>query len=93
TAPTRYGPQPAPAGPIPSAWLAGGAVAGPTATTVQGPSLPSTPGPAAPAPTTGGGLDTPMVVVGLLAVLIVIGLVVAVVVRRGRQLPSGGPDA
>jgi hypothetical protein len=93
TAPQRYGPQPAPAGPIPSGWLGVGAVAAPTASAITGASPGSTPGPAAPAPATGSGVDATMIAMAVLAVVIVIGIVGLVVARRGRRRRAGGPDA
>jgi Peptidase MA superfamily len=89
-APERFGPQPAPAGPIPSAW-SGGAPAAPTASAGAGSSRAATPGPAAPATASGSGDDATMVVVTILAVLVAIGLMGWVVVRRGRRAAGNGP--
>jgi hypothetical protein len=92
--PARYGPQPAPAGPVPADWLAAGAPA-PTSSTSSGrSSLASTPGPASPAPVTGGGVDATIVVVVFLILVIVIGLVTALALR-GRQprTSRGGREA
>jgi hypothetical protein len=91
TAPERYGPQPAPAGPLPSAWLAAGG-AGPTSTAVAGPSAASTARPSAPVPAPGGGSDATLVVV-LLVALAGGGLLALYLARRGRTAPSGGPEA
>ncbi len=91
-APARYGPQPAPAGPIPSAWLADGGVAAPTASAVAGSSVASSPGPAVPVPTSGGG-DATIAVVALLVIAVGIALGAVVILRRGRRHPTAGPDA
>jgi hypothetical protein len=85
-APTRYGPQPAPPGPIPSAWLAEGGLAAPSAATA-GPST----APASPAPTGGGGGDAALLVLGI--VVLVIAIILAVAVRRSRRPVAGGPPA
>ena len=93
-APSRYGPQAAPAGPIPAAWLPGGGGAtGPKATTAAGPSARSTAGPAAPASPAGGGFDATVVIVGLLALVIAVGLVAGVIVRSRRRPSAPGPGA
>jgi hypothetical protein len=92
TAPPRYGPQPAPTGPIPSAWLAGGAVGSPAAGAIAGASPGSTTHTAAPAPATASG-DATMVVGAALAFVIIIGLVALGAARRGRRRAAGGPEA
>ena len=63
-APTRYGPQPAPPGPVPSAWLAEGGVAAPSPSAAA----PSA-GPTSPAPTGGGGADATLPILALLAIV------------------------
>ena len=88
--PERYGPQPAPAGPVPSAWLAGGPAA-PTASAIGRSPGASTPAPAAPSPASGNGGDATMLVVVVLAVAIGTGLLGLVAVRRGRRRSIDGP--
>jgi len=91
--PQRYGPQPAPAGPVPSAWLAGGGAAAPTGTPVSGTSGTATARPEAPVPGTGGGLEVSLVVAALLVIASGVGLIALVGVRRGRGRSAGGPGA
>ncbi len=87
-APERYGPQPAPAGPVPSAWLAEG-LGAPTQSAVAGSTGPTPAAPAAPAPTSGSGGDATMIVVVVVAIALGIGLLGAIVARPRR--PVGGP--
>jgi hypothetical protein len=84
-APTRFGPQPAPAGPVPAAWLAApGATAGPAASG-EAPAGPSpSPTAAAPAGESGGTLVIALLVASLVLALIVVGLAV----RRRRTGPG-----
>jgi hypothetical protein len=92
-APARYGPQPAPPGPIPSAWLASGGPGAPTATTTAGgPAVASAPA-TAPAPIAPGGTDSTPVVVFVVVIVISLGLLGLLVIRRGRRRPAGGPEA
>lgn len=91
TAPARYGPQPAPPGPIPSAWLATGGAAAATATTAAGPSAASTAAAASPAPASGSGGDSTMLIVIVVVVVIAGGLLAARFARRGSRHPAGGP--
>jgi hypothetical protein len=83
--PVRHGPQPAPPGPLPAAWTAGG-----TATSGPGSSAGAAPSPAASAPGDGfSGPDAPDVG-GTTLVVLTIALVGAVfvgilVLRRGRR--------
>ena len=91
--PQRYGPQPAPAGPVPSAWLAGGGAVAPSSQPPSAPSGASESGPSAPAvpaPSAGTGLDLSLVVGLVLLIMIVIGLLGLVVAWRSRERPSGG---
>ncbi len=85
-APTRYGPQPAPPGPIPSAWLIEGGAASPAASAAAG-SDDASAGPASPAPARSDGDST-------VAILVALGVGVAVVVLlvawRGRRRAGEG---
>jgi hypothetical protein len=93
TTPERYGPQPAPAGPVPSAWLVAGGAAAPSAGAVAGSSPGATRAPGAPAPPTGDGVDATMVVAAVvLAVIVVLGVVAVVTARRGRRRTGQGPQ-
>ncbi len=91
-APTRYGPQPAPAGPVPSAWLGEGGAAAPTATagaaalgTAAAPV-----GPASPLPAGGnGGGDATLAILAVLGVSAV--AVVALVSWRSRRRAGREP--
>lgn len=85
TAPVRYGPQPAPPGPQPSAWAVD--IGAPSA--APGPSGPGAPGatdrPVVPgSASTGGGSALLYVVVGL----VLAGVVALVVVRRRGREPA-----
>jgi hypothetical protein len=85
--PTRYGPQPAPAGPLPADWAAGagaggGAAAGPGAAT-------DAPGASAPArPSVSAGEPSSLVTPGLVVLLAALGFgaaaVLLVIARRPR---------
>jgi peptidase MA superfamily protein len=95
-APTRYGPQPAAPGPVPSAWT-GAAIAGSTAgatavaPAASGVGSASSDGPVSPAPVAARGLGSPMaLVVGVIAVvvLIMVGIVLA---NRRRRAPGDRP--
>ncbi|HEX7949442.1 MAG TPA: peptidase MA family metallohydrolase [Candidatus Limnocylindrales bacterium] len=88
--PQRYGPQPAPAGPGPSAWLAAGGA--PSASAASAPSGAPSAGAAAPVPA-GGGLDVTLVIGLVLVLVIVVGLLGLVIAWRGRERPTGGPAA
>jgi hypothetical protein len=89
-APTRYGPQPAPAGPIPSAWLAGGDLSSPIASGTAG-AIAATGGPASPISSApAGGSDVTAAILGVLAVGVLV--VVLLVIARRRGAPNGtGP--
>jgi hypothetical protein len=91
-APTRFGPQPAPPGPIPSAWLSGGSAPAATAKAAAGTAAASA-GPASPAspqaPAPGGGGDPTALILAIVTVGIVI--VVALAVRRRWQRAGAGP--
>lgn len=92
-APTRYGPQPAPAGPVPSAWLAaGGGTIAPTAGTSAA-TAGLTAAPAAPLPAAGGGTDATLVVVIVLVIAVGAGLLALRAARGRREHPPGGPQA
>jgi hypothetical protein len=83
--PTRFGPQPAPEGPIPSAWLGGAA-----ASALPAASGAATSGPDAAPPSGEGAADGsgPIVLVVLVGA---IALVVIVIVARRRRVPGGPP--
>ena len=84
--PTRYGPQPAPAGPIPSAWLTETGAASPAASAAGG-TVAASAGPASPAPTVSGG-DSTIVILAIFGVGVVV--VVLLVVWRGRRRAPEG---
>ena len=82
-APTRYGPQPAPPGPVPSAWLVGGTVA--PGSVASGGSAPTS-RPAAPAATPAAGSAGSDATPGILAVVGIGGSAMLVILaRRGRR--------
>ena len=82
-APTRYGPQSAPPGPIPSAWL-GAAGASPAAGSSGGTSGPGVP----PGPGGGTGSEITGATLAVLLIVIVVGAIVVIVtVRRRRARP------
>jgi len=82
-APKRYGPQPAPPGPIPSAWLGKAGVPGASDPGVPGASDPGVPGAGTSTDATGSFLPILLVVV-----VIAVGLIVVVVTVRRRRLGS-----
>lgn len=84
--PERYGPQPAPAGPLPPGWSGPNASPGPGA--APGAVNPSAPATAAPTDGAGsvGGLETGAVLAAILAVVAVV--VIALVVVRRRAGPA-----
>jgi hypothetical protein len=87
--PTRFGPQPAPAGPVPSAWQAEPGAGLPVASGTAGPAAPSA-GPQSPASTSGG--DPTLAIVALLAVVLavaVVGAVLLVELRARRRDRDG----
>ena len=86
-APTRYGPQPAPPGPIPSAWLTEGSTTSPGASAPGGPNTASA-GPASPAPTGGGG-DSTGAVLMVLGVVVIVLVVILVAWRRRPRARQG----
>jgi hypothetical protein len=78
-APTRYGPQPAPAGPVPSAWSgAPGGSAPPAATAGPGASPGASPEDGSPAGDSAG------LVLVVLLVIVVVGVAVVIAIRRRR---------
>jgi peptidase MA superfamily protein len=99
TEPTRYGPQPAPAGPLPPGWTGPAPSAGAPQNAVASPvvSAAASSGPAAPAPTAvasaplhsdpdGGSVWLPvLIVLGVALLLVVAGLVLA---RRRERAPG-----
>jgi hypothetical protein len=93
--PTRYGPQPAAPGPVPSAWT-GAAIAGSSAVATPVAATPTgaasfEPTPAPPAPTAAGALGSPMaLVVGVIVVVLLVMLGVVLANRRRRA--SGEPS-
>jgi hypothetical protein len=83
-APTRYGPQPAPAGPVPDAW-AGAPGASPSTGGTGATNAPTAPG--APAP--GGGADASGPLLLVVLIVIVVGAVVVGLAIRRRRMASG----
>lgn len=84
--PEQYGPQPAPAGPLPPGWDA--AAQSPTPGSTPAAANPSAPATAPPAADggAGGGLETGAVLAAVLAVVAVV--VIALVVARRRAGPA-----
>jgi hypothetical protein len=82
--PTKFGPQPAPAGPVPSAWTGevGGSAPPAAATSVPGAS-------AEVAPTPGSPANEPSTAL-LLAVIVIIAIGVVGVVAFRRRHPGSG---
>jgi hypothetical protein len=82
--PTRYGPQPAPPGPVPDAWTGG-----PAASAITGvPGRTSAPGaPAARAP--GGAADSAGMVLLVILIVVVVGTVVVGLALRRRRMAAG----
>ena len=90
---TKFGPQPAPAGPVPSAW-SGAATGGATGSAAPGaPAAPGTTASASQGSTPAGEGGTPgWLILGLVAVAIgVVGLVLLVVAGRRRPPNSDVP--
>jgi hypothetical protein len=93
-APTRYGPQPAVPGPVPSAWV-GAAIPGSAASPTAGSAAPNgavsfQPSPPA-TPAAAAGLGSPLaLVLGVVVVVVLIVLGVALANRR-RRTPGGTP--
>lgn len=88
-APTRYGPQSAPPGPIPSAWLVeSGATAPPAASSgpALSPQASATPGEGSPRSVEGGPLPLVLLVGGIAVLLIAVGLA-----ARRHRIDPGGP--
>jgi hypothetical protein len=81
--PTRFGPQPAPAGPVPSAWLDKPGGSPPAAASGQPTARPG----ASPAPAAPDG-DAGSATAILLIVLVVVGVAVVVFMRRRRAGPG-----
>jgi hypothetical protein len=95
--PKAYGPQPPPAGPLPSDWL--GAVVGPSAgPAASGAALPAvtpaSPGPSNAGATAGstGGSDDSAVVLGLAVVVAVVGGIGLLYSRSRRPQPPVSPQ-
>ena len=84
--PTRYGPQPAPTGPVPSAWLAESGVAAPAASDA-GDTVDTSPAPTGSSPA-GRREDSPVAGLAVLGVAIAV-LVLLVVWRGRRRTPRG----
>ncbi len=92
--PTRFGPQPAPAGPVPSAWAGapGGAVVAPPSTGSSAAAAPTQA--ASPAPGVLGGTavaDIPAWVAPLLAAIGIVVGVMLVIASRRRRASEGSP--
>jgi hypothetical protein len=81
--PTRHGPQPAPAGPVPSAWAGEAGGSGPPAATRQ-------PGTSPGGAPNGGSAttDTTAVVIVGVIVVVVVGAIAVVAIRRRRPGPG-----
>jgi hypothetical protein len=87
--PTRYGPQPAPSGPVPEAWLAQPGASAPAATGRPGATAGA---PASPAPGSPSGENDPPVVLILVAgILAVVFVVVGIWFGRRRAGPGSAP--
>jgi hypothetical protein len=88
-APTRYGPQPAPAGPIPEAWLGepGASPAVPPGGPAATAGSPTSPG----AGPTDGDEGGPVLLIAFVAVLAVVVIAVVVTARRRRVGPGAIP--
>jgi len=88
-APTRYGPQPAPAGPIPEAWLGepGASPAVPPGGPAATAGLPTSPG----SGPTNGDEGGPVLLVAFVAGLAVVVIAVVVTARRRRVGPGAVP--
>jgi hypothetical protein len=86
--PTRYGPQPAPPGPIPDAWLAEPGASAPApsgdAAATAGPS-------SSPSPETQGGEDATTLQVILIAVAAVVLIAFGIALSRRRTSAGSGP--
>lgn len=95
-APTRHGPQPAPAGPVPAAWTEGGGPV-PSAPPGLGTDAPATDGPsaapAAPAGPDGTDAGVGLSVIGLVLVLGVVVAAIVVLVWRRRRIVEPAPGA
>lgn len=84
-APTRYGPQSAPPGPIPSAWLVAAGASAPPAGSNGAAASPGAPG----APGAGSVADTgPLLLVILAALIAIVLIVVGLAARRRRAGPG-----
>ncbi len=83
-APTSYGPQPAPLGPIPSAWLEG---AGPSPAAGASGAASTRPGGSVEPGGSAGDVTGPAL--GVLALVIVVGAIVVAVILRRRRAASG----
>ena len=87
-APTKYGPQPAPPGPVPSAWagaVTGGAVSSPVPGASNGAAAPTAAPSVAPTPVSGGSSDGGMVVAIAVVVGVAVVIVIGVLVARDRR--------
>jgi hypothetical protein len=83
-APSPFGPQPAPAGPLPAGWSSAASTAGPDSA--------STGSPGNPVPAAGGGTAPDLLVEGIVVVLValvVIGLLALAARRRRRGMRPG----
>lgn len=89
--PTRYGPRPAAAGPLPSGW-SGPAATGSVVPAAPGSEAPGSPGPGAAGDgvTPGGGSSGPLAALLAVAIVTAIAIGVSLGRRRGRG-PPGAP--
>ncbi|MGP1673654.1 MAG: peptidase MA family metallohydrolase [Candidatus Limnocylindrales bacterium] len=82
--PTRHGPQPDPAGPLPAAWAGASGDPGSPTTAPGATAIPGSSGaPAAPAASSGAGPPSILVIVGVVLLIAVIGGIL--VLRRARS--------
>jgi hypothetical protein len=84
--PTRYGPKPAPPGPIPSAWLGDAGANGPPAASAVAGGTPGT----APKPTGGSGDSTVTILVIVMLIVVLIAGIGFVVRRRSIDPGTSG---
>lgn len=87
--PVRYGPQPAPAGPVPPGWEGAQATPPPGSMPTDAASAPPSSAPEAPTPGETGGVEPAPVVLGLAGAVMLVGAAAFAIVRR-RGRPGGG---
>jgi len=87
--PVRYGPQPAPAGPVPPGWEGAPATPLPGSLPTDAAGAPPSTEPGAPTPGETGGIPRAPAVLGLAGVVVLVGAAAFAIVRR-RGRPGGG---